>query len=397
MKKSELENLPVGLHHCGPCLYLQVRGEGETLSRSWVMRYLWAGRRRDLGLGSLSQIDLKRAMVLASDARMLLLRGIDPIDDKRAKLDAAHAAQAARITFAEATESYLDFHEDKWRDGGSAKQWRSSLTRFAFPKIGNLSVADIQTAHVQNVLLPIWKKIPTTASRVRSRIEAILNWATANGYRTGENPARWEGHLSELFPSPRQIKKVKHHAAMSYDEVPALVRQLAAKDDITSRALEFTILTACRSGEVLQSKWDEIDLAKRLWTIPADRTKSGREHRVPLSRRAVEVLSSLPRLNGHVFPGIKPGKAINRSAMINALDGKTTVHGFRSAFRDWAGDHEHSRELAEIALGHRLPGATETEIAYRRADALERRRHLMEAWARFVTSEPAKKVVPLHG
>jgi len=175
------------------------------------------------------------------------------------------------------------------------------------------------------------------------------------------------------------------------------VRQLAAKDDITSRALEFTILTACRSGEVLQSKWDEIDLAKRLWTIPADRTKSGREHRVPLSRRAVEVLSSLPRLNGHVFPGIKPGKPINRSAMINALDGKTTVHGFRSAFRDWAGDHEHSRELAEIALGHRLPGATETEIAYRRADALERRRHLMEAWARFVTSEPAKKVVPLHG
>jgi integrase len=398
MKKSQLENLPVGLHHCGPCLYLQVRGEGDTLSRSWVMRYLWAGRRRDLGLGSLSQIDHKRALVLASDARMLLLRGIDPIDDKQAKIDAARAAHAARITFAAAMEQYLEFHEDKWRGGGSARQWRSSLTRFVLPKIGDLSVADIELAHVRGVLAPIWKKIPVTADRVRGRIEAILSWSVANGYRKeGPNPARWEGNLSELFPSPKQIRKVRHHDAIPYDEVPSFMRKL--DDSISSRALAFTVLTACRTKEVRLATWDEIDLAKKLWVIPGHRTKSGREHRVPLSRPAVELLHNLPRLGAFVFPGITGDKPMSHSAMLRVLPEKTTVHGLRSSFRDWCGDRTNfAREIMEAALGHKVGESTET--SYRRGDALEKRRRLMEEWARFLGSEPVaagEVVVPLHG
>jgi integrase len=398
MKKSELENLEAGLHRCGPCLYLQVKGEGDTRSRSWVMRYFRAGQRRDLGLGSLSQIDHKRAMVLVSDARMLLLRGIDPIDDKQAKVDADRAAHAARITFAEAMEQYLEFHEDKWRGGGSAKQWRSSLTRFALPKIGDLSVADIETAHIQNVLRPIWKKIPVTANRVRNRIEAILNWATANGYRQGENCARWEGHLSELLPSPKQLAKVRHHDAVPYDEVPAFMRKLDGS--IASRALAFLILTACRTKEVRLATWDEIDFGKKLWVIPeGTRTKSGREHRVPLSRPALDLLRELPRLSDtFIFPGITGDKPMNHGAMLRVLPEKTTVHGLRSSFRDWCGDRSNfPREIMEAALGHKVGEAT--ELSYRRGDALEKRRRLMEQWAGFLSSEPVTsgEVVALHG
>jgi integrase len=397
--KSELANLEDGLHWTGyPCLHLQVTGEGDKRTRSWIYRYYRAGRRHDLGLGSFEEIDIRRALILAGDARVLLLKGIDPIEDRRAKVSADKAKRAADITFAEAMGQYIEFHEAKWRDGGSARQWRSSLTRFAFPVIGNLSLSDIETAHIQRVLRPIWLKIPVTASRVRNRIEAILNWGTANGYRKGENPARWEGHLSELFPSPKKVAKVRHHAALSYDEVPALVRQLAASDSITSRALEFTILTACRSGEVLQAKWEEVALAKKLWVIPEGRTKAGREHRVPLSRRAVDLLNSLPRVNDYVFPGSKPNKPINRSAMIGALEGKTTVHGFRSAFRDWCGDRTNfPRDVAEAALDHKLRDAT--EVAYRRGDALEKRRRLMEEWSKFLSSKEVAggEVVALHG
>jgi integrase len=399
MKKSELENLGAGLHHCGPCLYLQVKGEGYERSRSWVMRYLRAGRRRDLGLGSFEQIDHKRALILASDARALLLQGKDPIDERRARVDVDRAAHAARILFSEAMEQYLEFHAAKWRGGDSAKQWRSSLTRFAFPVIGNLALSDIETAHIQRVLRPIWLKVPVTADRVRNRIEAILSWGTANGYRKGENPARWDGHLSELFPSAKKVAKVKHHDAVPYDEVPALMRKLAADDSIAARALAFTILTACRSGEVKRATWGEIDLAKKLWVIPGDRTKSGREHRVPLSRPAVDILRGLPRLSDtFVFPGVKSNKPMNHDALLRALPDKTTVHGFRSSFRGWAGDRSHfPRDIMEAALGHKLGDATET--AYRRGDALEKRRRLMEEWARFLSSEPVtgSEVVALHG
>jgi integrase len=364
------------------------------------MRYLRAGKRRDLGLGPLEQIDHKRAMVLASDARALLLKGIDPIDDRKAKVDADKAKLAARISFSEATEEYIAFHEHAWRGGDSAKQWRSSLTRYAFPVLGNLSLSDIETAHIQRVLRPIWLKIPVTADRVRNRIESILSWGTANGYRKSDtpNPARWDGHLSELFPSPKKVANVQHHDALPYDDVPAFFQQLASNDSIVARALEFTVLTACRSGEVLQAKWNEIDLPKKLWTVPASRTKAGREHRVPLSRQAVDLLNGLPRLNGFVFPGSKPNQPLNRNAMNEALKGKTTVHGFRSSFRDWCGDRTaYSRDVMEAALAHKIPN--ETEASYRRSDALEKRRRLMEEWSRFLASEPvaAGEVVALHG
>jgi integrase len=398
MKKPELEALGVGFHNCGRCLYLQATKKkgSDTIWRSWIYLYLFAGQRTYLGLGSLEEVSHKQALALASDARTLLLQGIDPKADRQAKVDAAKAKHAARITFAAAMEAYLEFHGDKWRGGGSEKQWRSSLTRFALPKIGDLGVADIGVAHIQNVLLPIWKKIPPTASRVRNRIEAILNWATANGSRAGENPARWEGHLAELFPSPKQIAKVKHLAAVPYDEVPSFVRKL--DNSIAGRALAFTVLTACRTKEVRLATWDEIDLTKKLWVIPGDRTKSGREHRVPLSGAAVDLLRKLPRLGEFVFPGTTGDRPMNHGAMLRVLPEKTTVHGLRSSFRDWCGDRtNYPREIMEAALGHKVGEATET--SYRRGDALEKRRRMMEEWSRFLSSEPVadSEVVALHG
>jgi integrase len=236
---------------------------------------------------------------------------------------------------------------------------------------------------------------------VRNRIEAILNWGTANGYRKGENPARWDGHLSELFPSAKKVAKVQHHAAMPYDELPTFMRHLEANDSVVSRAIEFVVLTATRSGDVRGAQWREIDLKQRLWTIPDNRNKSGRVHRIPLSSRALAVLNRLPRVNDYVFPGSNPDRPIRRNAMIEALGGKTTIHGFRSSFRDWCGDRtNYPRDVAEAALDHKLPSAT--EVAYRRGDALEKRRRLMEQWAQFLSSEPAARaeggeVVALHG
>jgi integrase len=401
MKKSELESLPAGLHHVGPCLYLQVNGEGDKRTRSWIMRYHFAGRRVDLGLGSLKQVDLKHALLLAGDARVTLLRGIDPKDERRAKVAAARAKLAADISFSEATEQYIAFHEAKWRGGDSAKQWRSSLTRFAFPRIGNLSLSDIETAHIQHVLRPIWLKIPVTADRVRNRIESILDWGTANGYRKeGPNPARWAGHLSELFPSAKKVATIKHHAAVPYDEAPAFFQKTAANNSIASQALAFLVLTAARSAEVRLATWGEIDLGKKLWVVPPARTKQGQEHTIPLSGPALAILRGLPRLGMFVFPGVKGNAPMNRNALLDALCDKTTVHGLRSSFRDWCGDRTaYPREIAEAALGHKAGNAI--ELSYRRGSALEKRRRLMEEWGKFLTSEPVaasgEVVALLHG
>ena len=388
-----------GRYGDGGGLWLQVTAtetkQGPSIAKSWLFRYMLLGKARQMGLGPVHTVTLAEARDKARQARALLLEGIDPINARHGRRADALAEAAKQITFADAAEKYIAAHRSGWKNEKHGEQWKKTLENYAFPIIGNMAVASVETAHVLRVLEPIWNTKTETASRVRGRIESVLDWAKVRKYRTGDNPARWRGHLDKLLPAKTKVRKVKHHDAMPYTNVPGFVDELRALDHISARALEFTILTAARTGETIGARWSEIDMSAKVWTVPGERTKSGREHRVPLSDRALEILAGVPREDGndHVFIGGRKGSGLSNMAMLALLRGMIenglTVHGFRSSFRDWAGESTNfPREIAEAALAHVLPD--KTEAAYRRGDALEKRRRLMDAWARFC----AKPITP---
>ena len=389
----EVKNAKPGRYADGKGLYLLVKPTG---ARSWVYRATIAGKVRDIGLGPASGPDAiarKVARDLASDKRREAEAGGIPVSDRRKRVqEVKAAAQAAKVrgtSFKEAAEDYLGLHEDSWRNDKHRAQWRATLEAYAYPHFGDMAVSDIGTEHVMAALTPIWKEKPETASRVRGRVESILDAAKVQGLRTGENPARWRGHLDQVLP--KRAKHTRgHHTALAYAELPAFMAELAKRDALTARALEFTILTAARSGETFGATWAEIDLEGAIWTVPASRMKAGKEHRVPLSPRAVAILkgvqplNTLDRLEAYVFPGHK-GKRLSVMAMamlMRRMERAETVHGFRSAFRDWASESTgFAHEVCEMALAHTI--GNKAEAAYRRGDLFDKRRKLMEAWATY--------------
>lgn len=377
-----------GRYGDGGGLWLQVSPAG---TKSWLFRFMLDGRARQMGLGAVSDVTLAEAREAARDARRLSREGIDPIDEREQKRAEMRAARMRHVTFRDCAERYMKAHEAGWRNPKHRDQWRSTLTTYADPVLGELSVSQIDTALVLKVLEPIWLAKPETASRTRGRIEAVLDWAQARGYRKGENPARWRGHLDKLLPSKARVRRVEHHGALPYQRVPAFITELRLKPFVSARALEFTILTAARTGEVIGARWPEIDLDEASWTVPAERMKAGREHRVPLCAHAVAILHGMPREDGgFAFPGAKPKSGLSNMAMLQLLRGMDgteglTVHGFRSAFRDWAAEQtDYPREVAEAALAHTI--SDKVEAAYRRGDLFEKRRRLMEDWAAFCGS-----------
>lgn len=372
-------------------LYLYVNENG---ARSWVMRLTIGSKRRHVGLGSFPTVSLAMAREQARACRIEIMQGKDPLEEKRTKVAKLRAEQAAQITFAKASESYIAAHGDTWKNPKHRAQWASSLKTYADPVMGNLAVRDICQEHVLKTLEPIWKDKNETASRVRGRIESVLDWCTVRGYRSGDNPARWKGHLDKLLPAPSKVKKIKHFAALPFNELPHFMSALRQRKGTAARALEFAILCASRSGEVRGAQWSEIDLDAKVWTVPADRMKAGKEHRVPLTETAIRILneqSKLPRQNDYVFEAPNGGQLsdMTLSAVLRRMEVDAVPHGFRSTFRDWAGEVTHfPRELAEQALAHTLE--SKVEAAYRRGDALEKRREMMQTWDDYCHSTPTK-------
>jgi integrase len=388
-----------GYYGDGGGLFLQVSKYG---SKSWVFRFKANGRLREMGLGSLDTYGLAEARERARACRKLRDEGKDPIEERNAARLAVKLEATKAMTFEQCAERYIAAHRAGWRNGKHRDQWSSTLATYVNPMFGALPVRAIDTALVMKAIEPIWNEKPETASRVRGRIESILDWAAARGYRAGENPARWRGHLDKLLPKKTKVRRVEHHAALPYGEIAAFVAELREQEGVGARALEFAILTAARTGEVIGAQWDEFDLAERLWTIPAARMKAGKEHRVPLSDAALVILEDLQKVRhgDFVFPGGKAKRPISNMAMLMLLRrmgrGDLTAHGFRSSFRDWAAERTgFPAEVAEMALAHTVADAVER--AYRRGDLFQKRRQLMDAWARFCTATPAAggKVVSL--
>jgi integrase len=393
------KNLPVGNYPDGLGLILQV----TTGGRSWIYRYTRSGRRREMGLGSFHAVSLATARILAQQARDLLALGKDPIDERDARRAAERAEAAKLVTFRSAAEKYIAARASGWKNAKHQQQWRNTLKTYAYPVIGNLSVQAIDISHVVKVFEPIWTKKPETASRLRGRIESILDWCTVRKYRQGENPARWRGHLSHILPARSKVRQVQHHAALPYDEIGDFLFALRKEDGTSARALQFLILSAMRTSEVLLADWREINLTTKVWTVPAERMKAKREHRVPLSPLAVAILTALGGENrpkeGYVFPGAKEGAPLSQMALLMLLRrmkrDDLTVHGFRSTFKDWASDQTgFGNEVSEMALAHAVED--KTEAAYRRGDLFEKRRKLMDAWAGYCGRPSGKSnVVPM--
>jgi integrase len=389
-----------GIYHDGAGLYLQV---GDSGTKSWILKFSLNGRARQMGLGPVPLVSLAEARQKRDDAQRLLLDGIDPIEARRSERQAKQLDVVETVTFKEAATTYVSSHEKGWRNARHARQWPETLAAYVYPTIGGLSVRAVDTAMVLKVLEPIWTIKPETASRVRGRIEAVLDWAKAHGYRSGENPARWRGHLDHLLPAKSKVRKVEHHPALPYVEIGAFMAALRQQDSVSGRALEFLILTAARSGEALGARWSEVDRAGKLWTVPAGRMKGHREHRVPLSDAAVAVLEKMQVFGGDVvFPGLKRA-ALGPAALFGLLRrmgrGDLTAHGFRSTFRDWAAERTNfPNEVVEMALAHAV--GSKVEAAYRRGDLVDKRRRLMDAWAEFCAMAPATEhgnVIQLRG
>jgi integrase len=359
-------------------------------TKAWLFRYQRDGRERQMGLGPVSAVSLADARDLARDCRKRLITGADPIEARRAERMQARLEAARGVTFRECAESYIAAHEAGWRNS-KHKARKSTLANYVYPIIGNLSVASIDTALVIRVIEPTWSAKPETAGRIRGRIESILDWAKVRGFRAGDNPARWRGHLDKLLPSRRKVKPVKHHAALPFGEMPAFMADLRSREGISACALELLILTAARSGEVIGARWGEFDFKAKSWTIPRDRMKGGREHRVPLSDRVLDILSALPREGGYVFPGARKGVPLSNMAMLELMRGMRpgyVPHGFRSTFRDWAAERtNYPNHVAEMALAHAVGDAV--EAAYRRGDLFEKRRQLMVEWAKYCARRPS--------
>jgi integrase len=392
-----------GMYADGGGLYLRITEDG---TKNWVYRFMLAGRPRWMGLGPLALYSLQEARAKALEARKLRHEGIDPIDTRRARRARARLDAAKAITFKECAASYIKAHRAGWRNGKHAAQWEATLATYAEPTIGALPVQAIDTALIMKVLEPIWTEKPETASRLRGRVEAILDLAKVRGWRDGENPARWRGHLDKLLPAPAKVRRVEHHAALPYADLPGFLTRLREQEGTAARALEFAILTAARTGEVLGARWSEIDLAGKVWTVPGERMKAGKEHRVPLSERALAILETLRPADDNgdafVFAGGKPDQPLSNMAFLMLLRrmkcDDLTAHGFRSTFRDWAAERTNfPSPVVEMALAHTV--GDKVEAAYRRSDLFERRRRLMQQWAMFCTSpadETANKVMPLR-
>ncbi len=424
-----VKNAKPGRHADGAGLYLLVKESG---ARFWVFRFMLKGKTRDVGLsrcpealellqGRASDLTLAQARDVAAIYRMKVKAGIDPLAERDLKaaeaLTAAQAAKVARITFKAVAEGYIGANEGSWRNDKHRQQWRNTLASYAYPIVGDLPVTEVGTAHVLQILEPIWGEKPETASRLRGRLETILDAAKARGYREGENPARWRGHIAQILPARAKLTR-GHHPALPYDRVPAFVLALSKRPATAGLVLEFAILTAARTGEVLKATWEEVDLANAIWTVPAARMKAGKEHRVPLSTRAVEILNEMKPLGReYLFAGAKGGK-LSSMAMGMLLrrmhecdlkaggEGWTdpklkrlaTPHGFRSSFRDWADERTaYPHEMKEMALAHTI--GNKAEKAYRRGDLFEKRRRLMADWAAYCASDRAAgaNVAPIRG
>ena len=395
-----------GMYADGAGLYLRVTSKG---AKNWVLRYMLNRRPRWMGLGPLSLYGLADARMRALDARRKRHEGIDPIEARRTERTRQRLDAAKAITFKQCAENYIASHRAGWRNEKHRYQWTATLEQFVYPKIGELPVQAVDIGLVLKVLEPIWTTKPETASRVRQRIENILDSAKARGYRNGENPARWRGHLDKLLPARPKIRKVEHLAALPYAELPAFLANLQTREAVAARALEFLILTAARTGEVIGARWNEIDLLDKTWTVPADRMKAHREHRVPLSPRALIILQEIQTArrgddgNAYVFPGPQRGKPLSNMAFLMLLRRlefvDLTVHGFRATFKTWASERTpFQNEIAEAALAHII--GDKVEQAYRRGDLFEKRRPLMQQWGIFCTSAPVQKsqsnVTPLR-
>jgi integrase len=370
----------------GGGLYLNVKPSG---AKSWAFIWKQNGKRNEMGLGAYPAVKLAKARTLATEYRQAVAEGRNPIDERK---------KDAVPTFSDCADLFLASMEGQWRNDKHRAQWRMTLERYAFP-LRAKSVADISTDDVLKVLTPIWQTKAETASRLRGRVERVLDYAKARGWRNGENPALWRGHLKNILPARQKLTR-GHHAAMPYKDVPAFIEQLSGKDAMAARGLEFLVLTAARSGEVLGATWQEMDLKNAVWTIPAKRMKAGKEHRVPLSPRALAIVKALheTRISDFVFPGQKKDRPLSGMSfemlMRRMKTDAFTVHGFRSAFRiGSAMKPSFSRDIAEQALAHRIGDATER--AYRRGDALEKRRKLMTAWAKHCESVPVDNVISL--
>jgi len=384
-----VKNAGPGRHGDGGGLWLQV---GPTGTKAWLFRYMIDGRARAMGLGSADTFSLKEARERARAARQLVSDGKDPIEVKRGERVARRLADARNVTFKTCAEEFLTVSPvaKKWTNAEHRRQWAKTLIDYVYPALGDLPVSDIDVALVKKTLLPIWQRIPETASRVRGRIERVLAYATASGLRVGDNPAAW-ANLKDVFGT---VDQRGHHDAVAYNEMPAFMAELRDRHGTAARALEFLILTAGRTNEVLGARWDEVE--GNLWTVLAERMKKRREHVVPLSDAAVSLLESLPRTSQFIFDGIGDQSMMD---LLRNMQVGATVHGFRSSFRDWAGDRTaFPHEVIEFALAHGIPD--KSKAAYRRYRALEKRRKLMEAWARYCQSTPVKaagNVVALHG
>jgi integrase len=383
-----------GYYGDGGGLWLQVTvGSDGKPRKSWIYRFkkINGKHTREMGLGPLSLFGLQEARTKAVAAARLRYEGIDPIEARRAASAHAKVAAAKEITFRECAESFISSHQARWHNAKHAAQWGSTLETYAYSVFGPLPIGAIDTALVSRVIEPLWSTKPETASRLRGRIEAILDWAKMRGYRDGENPARWRGRLDKLLPPRSEVRRVKHHAALPYAEMPAFMQQLLGQSGGAARALEFTILTAARTGETIGARWSEINLLEKLWIVPGARMKAAKEHRVPLCARAVEIIEEMAELkvNNYVFPGQRANKALSNMAMLAVLKRMKrtdlTTHGFRSSFRDWAAEQtEFPAEVAELSLAHGV--GNKVEAAYRRGDLFEKRRQLIDDWAEFCVS-----------
>jgi integrase len=402
-----------GLLADGGGLYLQVTSNGA----SWIYRFMLNGRSREMGLGPLSLFGLQDARAKALDARRLRHAGVDPIEARNAVRAAGRILEAKAITFRQCAEGYIKAHRTGWRNTKHAGQWEATLATYADPIIGALPVQSIDTGLVMKVLeqelrdrtdraVAMWRARPETASRLRGRIESILDWAKVRGYREGENPARWRGHLDKLLPPRAKVRKVEHHAALPYSELPNFMIALQAQEGVAARAMEFLILCAARTGEVIGARWGEIDIPEKLWTVPPERMKAEKEHRVPLADRALAIIAEMKALreegqdtsDAFVFPGGKHGKPLSNMAFLMLLRRMKredlTAHGFRSTFRDWAAERTNfASEVVEMALAHAV--SSKVEAAYRRGDMFEKRRGLMNEWAKYcsIREEAAQNCV----
>jgi integrase len=378
----QLPRLPVGLHAAGGAtgLYLRVAPTG---ARNWILRVVIGARRRDMGLGGWPDVPLGEARDRARQARRKIEEGIDPIEARKASMTTLRESPS----FAECAKRTIEAKRPEWKSAKHADQWTSTLDTYAKPAIGKMPVDQIELSHVVDILAPLWTTKTETASRLRMRIEAVLAWATASGFRKGDNPARWRGNLDAVLAKPGKVAKVKHHRALSIDALPGFMTALRGREGITPRALEFLVLTAARSGEVRGATWEEID--GNVWTIPAERMKAGKEHRVPLSPRAVKLLEGLPRMAGTdlVFPAARGDQLSDMalSAVMRRMEVDAVPHGFRSTFRDWSSERtNYPRDVAEMALAHTI--GDKVEAAYRRGDLFAKRTKMMSDWAKFAGS-----------